>query len=78
MQPYGYDPHKGTEQFYDCDLPNDRTAPISYWMRDNAGFHAVDVAMPEGNIVRAISPETASLYVARGGKVLPDIIAGAN
>lgn len=70
--PYGYDPHRGTEQFYNCELPIDRTAPITFWMRDHAHFHAVDVAMPEGNIVRAISLETAEIYTARGGKVLPD------
>ena len=69
---YGYDPYRGTEQFYDCDLPNDRTAPISHWMRDNAGYHAVDVKMPEGHIIRAISIETAQCYVARGGIILPD------
>ena len=69
---YGYDPFRGIEQFYDCELPIDRTAPISFWMRDHAGFHAVDVAMPEGNIVRSISPETADLYVSRGGSILPD------
>lgn len=77
MAPYGYNPYAGTEQFYDCELPTDRTAPISFWMRDHAGFHAVDVAMPEGNIVRAISPETAALYVERGGNILPDQIGGA-
>jgi hypothetical protein len=41
-------------------------------MRDHAGFHAVDVAMPEGNVVRSISNETAAIYLARGGVVLPD------
>jgi hypothetical protein len=69
---YGYDPYRGTEQFYDCDLPTDRTAPITFWMRDRAKFDAVDVAMPEGNIVRSISRDTAALYVERGGVVLPD------
>lgn len=69
---YGYDPHRGTEQFYDCELPTDRTAPISFWMRVHAGYHAVDVVMPAGNIVRAISPDVAAIYVAKGGSVLPD------
>lgn len=69
---YGYDPFSGIEQFYDCKLPMDRTAPITFWMRDHAGFHAVDVAMPEGNVVRAITTQTAQIYIERGGVVLPD------
>lgn len=68
----GYDPHRGTEQFYNCELPADRTAPITFWMRDHAKFDAVDVAMPEGNIVRAISRDLAASYVERGGSILPD------
>lgn len=69
---YGYAPFKGTEQFYDCQLPLERTAPISFWMREHAGFHAVDVAMPDGHVIRALSPETAAIYVERGGTILPD------
>lgn len=70
---YGYDPHRGTEQFYNCDLPAARTAPITFWMRDHARFDAVDVSMPAGNIVRAISRDLAdNVYTPRGGIILPD------
>ena len=69
---YGYDPYRGTDQFYDCALPTDRTAPITFWMRDNANQDFVDVKMPDGHIVRSIFGETVDMYVGNGGVVLPD------
>ena len=69
---YGYNPHQGTEQFYDCEPPTDSTAPITFWMRDNAKLHFVDVRMPDNHVIRSIAGETVAIYVARGGVVLPD------
>lgn len=70
--PYGYDPFRGTEQFYDCELPVDRTAPITFWLRDETKLPFADVQMPDGHIIRAIYGATVDLYVERGGRVLPD------
>lgn len=69
---YGYDPYRGAEQFYDCDLPGDRTAPVTFWLRDHAKQNFVDVKMPDGHVIRAIYGETVDMYVERGGSVLPD------
>ena len=69
---YGYDPHRGVEQFYDCELPEHHTAPVTFWMRDNADFHAVDVSMPDGHVIRAVTPALAESYAERGGVILPD------
>jgi hypothetical protein len=69
---YGYDPRMGCEQFYNCELPDDKTAPITLWLRDHANHHFLDVKMPEGHVIRAIYGETLKYYVGRGGIVLPD------
>ena len=69
---YGYDPYRGTEQFYDCELPAKNTAPITFWMRDHAKQDFVDVEMPDGHVIRAVYGEVADMYVQRGGQVLPD------
>ena len=68
----GYDPYRGTEQFYDCELPDNCTAPITHWLRDHAGQDFVDVRMPDGHIIRSVYGETVDMYCIRGGKVLPD------
>lgn len=67
-----YDPYRGTEQFYDCQIPVDATAPITFWMRDYAKQDFRDVKMPDGHVVRAIYGETVEIYVKRGGVILPD------
>lgn len=67
-----YDPYRGVEQFHDCDLSADRTAPITFWLRDNAKQDFVDIKMPDGHIIRAVYGETADMYTIRGGTVLPD------
>jgi len=69
---YGYNPHRGLEQFYDCELPAETTAPITFWMRDNAKQDFVDVKMPDGHVIRSIYGDTANMYVQKGGMVLPD------
>lgn len=54
---YGYDLHQGGEQFYNCVLPEDRTAPITYWLRDMTGLHFLDVRLTDGHIVRAVTQD---------------------
>ena len=68
---YGYNPFRGTEQFYDCVLPQDETAPITYWLRDQTGVNFVDVKMPDGHVIRSLTGETAKIYIERGGCELP-------
>ncbi|MGL4640555.1 MAG: hypothetical protein ACRCVX_12610 [Shewanella sp.] len=72
---YFYNPYQGIEQFYDCNLPANNTAPVSHWLRDFTGEHFVDVKMPDGHVIRSIFGESVEIYVARGGSVLPDGIA---
>lgn len=57
---YGYDPHKGSEQFYNCNLPADRTAPITRWLREATKLDFGDYLLPDGHVIRAITPETAA------------------
>ena len=68
---YGYDPLKGTEQFYDCELPTQTTAPITRWLRDVAKINFHDFRLPDGHVIRAITPETA-LECYPGSEILPD------
>lgn len=69
---YGYNPYRGTDQFYDCDLPYNSTSPITFWLRDNAKQEFFDVKMPDGHIIRAIYGQTVGMYVDRGGEILQD------
>jgi hypothetical protein len=70
--PRHYDPHKGVEQFYDCELPPNHTAPITHWLRDSTGLHFLDVRLPDGHIVRAVTQDTID-QAYPNGEVLPDL-----
>lgn len=66
---YGYDPHQGVEQFNEAP-PADATAPVTYWLRDMTSMDFVDVAMPDGHVIRAIGRDVAEECYP-SGKVLP-------
>lgn len=70
---YGYDPHRGTEQFCDCELPMDRTAPITYWLRDITGMNFVDALLPDGHVIRSVTIGTLVNPRYDGYKILPDL-----
>lgn len=47
------------------------TAPITEWMTHATGQHMSDVQMPDGHVVRALSPDVAAIYLNNGGICLP-------
>ena len=57
---YGYNPHKGTEQFYDCGVPAEYTAPLTRWLRDTTEADMGDYRLPDGHVIRAITPDCAA------------------
>lgn len=71
---YGYDPFRGVEQFYDGDVPSkEYTAPLTHWLRDTTKLDFVDISMPDGHVIRAITKDVAENYERQGGEILADL-----
>jgi hypothetical protein len=68
---YGYDPYQGVDQFYNDTAQKNITAPITRWLRDQTKLDFIDVRLPDGHVVRAITRD-CYLKAYSEGTVLKD------